>query len=67
MNNPYLGDWLLVYLNTVMKRPIMYALNRACQTGTWRDSLVKDLTGKDEREWWRIMIKDNNFPWKVVR
>jgi len=64
VNNDYIGDWLLEYLNTAIGRPIIYDLNKACQEGSWYDGLVRDLTGKSEKEWWDIMLNDDSFPFK---
>ncbi|OXA45968.1 uncharacterized protein LOC110856575 [Folsomia candida] len=66
---PYLGDWLLAYLESVTGppgKPYMYLINRKCQEGTWYDNFIKDMTGKSELEWWNQMLTDNAFPWKRV-
>jgi len=67
LGNAYVGDWLLEYLNTYMQRPMFYMITKACQEGSWRDSWLKDMTGKDDKEWWRQMVNDKEFPWKRVR
>jgi len=42
----------------------MYHLNKACQEGTWRDSIFEELTGKSADQLWNEMVNDQGYPWK---
>ncbi|XP_035711860.1 uncharacterized protein LOC118437144 isoform X1 [Folsomia candida] len=63
-SQPEGNGWLVVYLNSVTGKPLIYEMNKACQTGTWHDNWLKERTGKSDKEWWDVMLKDKYYPWQ---